>query len=101
VIFREPTAYLKRLIDETGKAHLFRINHASKIINSLKFENDFYELAICDYAPAKSILNMTLSRNSLGKTCFTAEIKEPEMPTIFKDFRFFYSNTGYSETFSF
>jgi len=96
IIFRKPTAYLKRILKENNKTHLLKISENHRLVENFKYTNDFYQIEFRDTAPGINQVSLNIERDATGfsKIKFHSNKKE-------KVFTFKYSNIGYHENFSF
>ena len=101
VIFRKPTAYLKRILKEKNAGHILKTYSSHRLIQGINSGKDNYEISLQDIAPGKNNLTIKISRDQLSKTYVTTQINNAGAEKIKEEFNFSYSNNGYLEKINF
>ena len=96
IIFRKPTAYLKRLLSESNKTHLLKIYRNFPLIQKFDYSQSHYDISIRDKAPDINTVNLSITRNALGLSKVEFSSGQGN-----KSFEFKYSNIASYEKFSF
>ncbi|MCM8528128.1 MAG: hypothetical protein NE327_16520, partial [Lentisphaeraceae bacterium] len=101
IIFRKPTAYLKRILDEKKCSHLLKIYSSHRLIKEIEIAKDKYEINFQDIAPGKNKVNLKIIRNQLSTTTISTEIESANSKAMKEKFSFSYSNNGYLKQIKF
>ena len=101
IIFRKPTAYFKRIVQEHDSSHLVKISSQHHLVKSFNIDKKSYSISFADSAPGQNSVSLELNREILSKTHLKAFIFSVDKKPLEKEFSFSYSNNGYLERFSF
>lgn len=96
IIFRQPTAYFKRILKEYNCAHLVKTYKSHPLVTDVSTGKDHYNIQLSDYAPGINHIQLSLKRKALNTSTLNFLSSHSS-----KQFTFKYSNTGYEEIFSF
>ena len=97
IIFKNPSAYLKRILKAANKEHLIKVVDSHPLIKEINNTKSGYEITFSEKPPLKEKIEINLKREELGKSELITNVSGRQP----KEFSFYYSNQGYFEKISF
>lgn len=96
IIFKNPSAYLKRILKSADKEHLVKVVDSHPLIKEMSISKSGYVITFSETPPLKEKIEINLKRDELGKSEFQS-LKNGQKSG---EYTFYYSDKGYFEKIS-